>query len=222
MLHIVLTDDWELRGNGSGNPRALQFQTARALMDLYERFGLRCSFNVDVLQQLAFRQAAAKHPELGAIADEWDACVREMLRRGHDVELAHPSPVGRRRIRGRALPGVPGVEPPALPRRPGAPHPHERPRVPDRARATREPGLPLCRLPRGRVGARAQPGDPAHAGRARHRLRHEHRRGHGPRHGGRVLRLPHGRRRLPARTTRNWRTREGCRAGSSRSSAFRP
>ena len=91
MLHIVLTDDWELRGNGSGNPRAMQFRTARALMDLYERFGLRGSFNVEVLQQLAFREAAGKHPELGAIADEWDACVREMLRRGHDVELhTHP------------------------------------------------------------------------------------------------------------------------------------
>ena len=91
MLHIVLTDDWELRGNGSGNPRAMQFRTAHALMDLYERFGLRCSFNVDVLQQLAFREAAAPHGELRLIADEWDACVREMLRRGHDVELhTHP------------------------------------------------------------------------------------------------------------------------------------
>lgn len=91
MLHIVLSDDWELRGNGSGNPRALQLKTARALMDLFERFSLRCSFNAEVLRQLAFREAAAGHGELGLIADEWDACVREMLRRGHDVQLhTHP------------------------------------------------------------------------------------------------------------------------------------
>lgn len=91
MLHVVLSDDWELRGNGSGNPRAMQFRTARALMDVYERHGFRCSFNAEVMQQLAFREAATRHPELGAIADEWDDCVREMLRRGHDVQLhTHP------------------------------------------------------------------------------------------------------------------------------------
>ncbi len=91
MLHIVLSDDWELRGNGTGNPRRLQFATARALMALYEAHGMRGSFNADLMQQLAFRRAAARHPEIGAIADEWDACVREMLRRGHDVQLhTHP------------------------------------------------------------------------------------------------------------------------------------
>ena len=93
MLHIVLTDDWELRGNGSGNPRAMQVRTARALMDLYERFGLRCSFNVEVLQQLAFREAAGKPPELGAITAGWDAGVREMLG-GATTSSCTPTPSG--------------------------------------------------------------------------------------------------------------------------------
>jgi hypothetical protein len=90
-IHLVLTDDWELRGDGSGNMRAIQFDTMRGLCDVYERHGFRGSFNVELMQQLAHLEQAARHPELGALASEWDSAVQEAYRRGHDIQLhLHP------------------------------------------------------------------------------------------------------------------------------------
>ena len=90
-LDVVLTDDWELRGNGSGNMRAIQFATIRRLTDIYDQYGLRGSFNVEVMQQLYHLEAAERFPELGELAAEWEATVCDVFRRGHDVQLhIHP------------------------------------------------------------------------------------------------------------------------------------
>lgn len=90
-IQLVLSDDWELRGDGSGNMRAIQFDTLRGLCEVYERHGLRGSFNVEVFQQIVHRRFQARHPELGRLADEWEEAVRDAYRRGHDIELhLHP------------------------------------------------------------------------------------------------------------------------------------
>ncbi len=90
-IHLMLSDDWELRGNGSGNMRALQFATIRRLMEIYERYGLRGTFNVEVMQQLCHLDFGRRFAELRALAGEWEATVREVVSRGHDVQLhLHP------------------------------------------------------------------------------------------------------------------------------------
>jgi hypothetical protein len=90
-IHLVLTDDWELRGDGSGEMRAIQFATLRRICDVYERHGLRGSFNVEVLQQLTHLREGPRHPELAELAAEWEAVVTDAFRRGHDVQLhLHP------------------------------------------------------------------------------------------------------------------------------------
>ena len=90
-VQLLLSDDWELRGDGSGNMRAIQFATARRLCDVYERHGLRGTFNVEVFQQLVHLRLRGRHPELGELAHEWEQVVREMLERGHDVQMhLHP------------------------------------------------------------------------------------------------------------------------------------
>jgi hypothetical protein len=90
-IQLVLSDDWELRGDGSGNMRAIQFETLRRVCEIYERHGLRGSFNVEVFQQIVHRRLQARHPELGRLADEWEEAVRDAYRRGHDVQLhLHP------------------------------------------------------------------------------------------------------------------------------------
>ena len=86
-IELVLSDDWELRGDGSGNMRAIQFETANALASLYEAHGMRGTFNVEVMQQLAHLEHAGRHPELAKLAAEWETTVRSMLSRGHGVEL---------------------------------------------------------------------------------------------------------------------------------------
>jgi hypothetical protein len=86
ILYIALADDWEVRGNGSGHPRVLQFDPMWRLMEIYESNGVRGSFNVELMQQLTYRKYQEKHPELRAVADEWDAIVQEAYTREHDIQ----------------------------------------------------------------------------------------------------------------------------------------
>ena len=90
-IYLAFVDDWELSGDGSGDPHELQFAPMRKLVGIYNAHGIRGSFNAEVLQQLTFREFQDAHPELKALADEWDESVRETFRQGHDVQLhIHP------------------------------------------------------------------------------------------------------------------------------------
>ena len=90
-IHLAFVDDWELSGDGSGDPHELQFAPMRRLVEIYNAHGIRGSFNAEVLQQLTFRQFQDQHPELKGLADEWDDSVRETFRQGHDIQLhIHP------------------------------------------------------------------------------------------------------------------------------------
>ena len=90
-IHLAFVDDWELSGDGSGDPHELQFAPMRRLVEIYNAQNIRGSFNAEVLQQLTFRQFQDEHPELKALADEWDDSIRETFRQGHDVQLhIHP------------------------------------------------------------------------------------------------------------------------------------
>ncbi len=90
-IHLVLSDDWELRGDGSGDMRLIQFATLERLLSIYESHGLRASINAEVLQQLAHLDAGTEHPELAELAAEWEATVKAAFGRGHDVQLhVHP------------------------------------------------------------------------------------------------------------------------------------
>ncbi len=90
-IHLALVDDWELSGNGSGDVHRLQFEPLRRLVSIYERLGIRGSFNAEVMQQLTFRQNQKDHEKLKTWADEWDDVVRDTFRNGHDIQLhIHP------------------------------------------------------------------------------------------------------------------------------------
>lgn len=90
-IYLAFVDDWELSGDGSGDPRMLQFAPMRKLVENYGAHGIRGSFNAEVLQQLTFRDFQNAHPELKMLADAWDEALRETFRQGHDVQLhIHP------------------------------------------------------------------------------------------------------------------------------------
>jgi len=91
LIYLAFVDDWELSGDGSGDPRVLQFQPLRRLVKIYNQHGVSGSFNAEVMQQLAFRAVQTDFPQLQAWADEWEATLREALAQGHDVQLhIHP------------------------------------------------------------------------------------------------------------------------------------
>ena len=90
-IHLALVDDWELRGDGSGDARKLQFEPMRRLVSIYNRIGIRGSFNAEVMQQLTFRKHQGEHPQLKSLADEWDDIFAETYHQGHDIQLhVHP------------------------------------------------------------------------------------------------------------------------------------
>jgi hypothetical protein len=94
-IYLAFVDDWELSGDGSGDPRELQFAPMRKLVEIYNTYGVHGSFNAEVLQQLTFRKFQNQHPELKVLADEWDDQVRETFRQGHDIQLhIHPQWTG--------------------------------------------------------------------------------------------------------------------------------
>lgn len=91
VVYLAFVDDWEVRGNGTGDPRVLQFEPMRKLVKIFNNYRVRGSFNVEVMQQLAYRNLQERFPELKAIADEWDQVVLETFRQGHDIQLhLHP------------------------------------------------------------------------------------------------------------------------------------
>jgi len=90
-IYLAFVDDWEVRGNGTGDPRVLQFEPMRRLVKIFNNYGIRGSFNVEVMQQLAYQDLQERFPELKAIADEWEQVVEESFRQGHDIQLhLHP------------------------------------------------------------------------------------------------------------------------------------
>src|SRR2546427_6702898 len=91
MIHLAFADDWEVRGNGTGDPRVLQFEPMRKLVKIFNKHGIRGSFNAEVMQQLIYRSQQERFPELKVIADEWEQVVTESFRQGHDIQLhLHP------------------------------------------------------------------------------------------------------------------------------------
>lgn len=90
-IHLALTHDWELRGDGSGDIEQIQFAPLRRLLDIYRRCGARTTILPDVMQQLAFRRCQDTSPALKPLADSWDEHARDAFRQGHDIQLhLHP------------------------------------------------------------------------------------------------------------------------------------
>jgi hypothetical protein len=90
-IHLALTDDWELRGDGSGDISRIQFYPMTELLRIYGKYGVKGTFNVEVMQQLTFRKLQDKFRELRPLADAWDEHVRGAFEHGQDIQLhIHP------------------------------------------------------------------------------------------------------------------------------------
>ena len=87
MIYLALTHDWELRGDGSGDIKLIQFAPMDRLLNIYAQHGARTTIMPDVMQQVTFRHVEPEHPELKAAADSWDEHARAAFRQGHDIQL---------------------------------------------------------------------------------------------------------------------------------------
>src|SRR2546425_949068 len=90
-IHLALTHDWELRGDGSGDIEEIQFAPLRKLLEIYAKVGAPTTILPDVMQQMAFRRWEDKYHDLKRLADSWDEHARAAFREGHDMQLhLHP------------------------------------------------------------------------------------------------------------------------------------
>jgi len=101
---VVLSVDYELFGNGSGDVRQHMVEPTERMARLAEQHGMRLVLFVEVEEYLAFERHAAElvkvlgYDPARLIREQ----VRELVRRGHDVQLhLHPEWYGARWAHGQ-------------------------------------------------------------------------------------------------------------------------
>lgn len=88
---LILTNDWELFGDGSGDLMDVQIKPTYDLLNVLEKYNAKMTFMTEFAQQLFFRNYETIEPKLGKLADEWDKVLIAALKKGHDSQLHfHP------------------------------------------------------------------------------------------------------------------------------------
>ena len=92
-MNILLHDDWEIYGDGSGNPEQLMFEPARRILDICDIYGAKYTFFAEIGQQLHMLNAS--EPSWRKCAAHWETTLKDAVSRGHDVQLHfHPQWIG--------------------------------------------------------------------------------------------------------------------------------
>ncbi|HEV8306846.1 MAG TPA: hypothetical protein VGW35_04205 [Methylomirabilota bacterium] len=90
-LGLILSNDWELYGDGSGDFFEVQHGPMAALMETCERHGAKLTLMAEVGQQWAHQRIGDRHPWAREVAEAWEKQAQEAVHRGHDVQLhLHP------------------------------------------------------------------------------------------------------------------------------------
>lgn len=92
-LNILIHDDWELYGDGSGDIEQLMFRPAREALRVCDEVGAKYTFFAEIGQQLAMKNSPlASHHKF---AETWEKILTDAVRNGHDVQLhLHPQWIG--------------------------------------------------------------------------------------------------------------------------------
>ncbi len=84
-LHFTL--DYEIHGNGDGNPMDLMVEPTYRLMGLLERYGQRVTIMADIAEILAFERYCKEYGSDDYHVEDIRTQLCEAIRRGHDVQL---------------------------------------------------------------------------------------------------------------------------------------
>lgn len=86
-LGLVLTNDWELFGDGSGDYFEIQHRPLYELLDTVEAHGAKLTLMAELGQQWGHLGLAPDNPRSAEIATAWESAVKDTVRRGSDVQL---------------------------------------------------------------------------------------------------------------------------------------
>lgn len=84
---LYFTLDYEIHGNGDGNPYKLLVEPTYRLMDLLEQYGQRLTIMADVAEILCFRHYQENTGKDDFRVAEIEQQLCDAIRRGHDVQL---------------------------------------------------------------------------------------------------------------------------------------
>jgi hypothetical protein len=90
-LGLILSNDWELFGDGSGDFYEIQYKPTEALLKTCEEHGAKLTLMAEVGQQWAHRELGDKEAWALEISQAWEYQLKDVIRRKHDVQLhLHP------------------------------------------------------------------------------------------------------------------------------------
>jgi hypothetical protein len=90
-LGLVLTNDWELFGDGSGDYFELQHNPMNDLLDLITAQNAKITIMAEVGQQFAHQENINNYPEFEKICLGWEEIVQKAVKTGNDVQLHYHS-----------------------------------------------------------------------------------------------------------------------------------
>lgn len=85
--NLMYTLDYEIHGNGEGDPYKLMIEPTYRLMSLLEKYGQKLTIMADVAEILCFKRYAAETGRDDYRVAEIEAQLCEAIKRGHDVQL---------------------------------------------------------------------------------------------------------------------------------------
>ncbi len=90
-LGLVLTNDWELFGDGSGDFFEIQYDPTMNLLELFEKQNAKVTLMAECMQQWEHLKIAGEHSWAKDIASGWEEVLRSAIDHGSDVQLhIHP------------------------------------------------------------------------------------------------------------------------------------
>jgi hypothetical protein len=89
-IGLVLTNDWELYGDGSGDFYEVQHNPTLDMLQLLNKYNAKMTFMAEFAQQL-YHQKYGEIDTLGKIANDWVQILQKAIAEGHDAQLHfHP------------------------------------------------------------------------------------------------------------------------------------
>lgn len=85
--NLIFTLDYEIHGNGEGNPMELMVEPTYRLMSLLEKYNQRVTIMADVAEILCFKRYAEETGRDDYHVVEIEAQLCDAIKRGHDVQL---------------------------------------------------------------------------------------------------------------------------------------
>ena len=85
--NLRFTLDYEIHGNGDGNPWNLMVEPTERLMALLEKYGQKLTIMADVAEILSFKKYKSETGKDDFHVREIENQLQDAIRRGHDVQL---------------------------------------------------------------------------------------------------------------------------------------